>query len=216
MCFERLVMRSANRAIKAGNLDEKKWELAHEKLLSTMATIGELEGAEEGGLDEVLAPDIMVDKVHMVRGGLLFSLAAVGPKLIEDESMMEKLELVEEALVKLGTAFQLVDDITDFEFDLTRKSHNIVVAEIFHAGTKEEKEKLSLIRAGEESSEGTLETLFVDSARRALERAKVIAGESLASLESLGFWFPAKLSSTLVQGIVADHGEARMEKVVGK
>ena len=104
-----------------------------------------------------------------------------------------------------------MDDLTDFEFDLTRRSHNILVAQIHHKGSAEEKALLGKLLDGAEPAPGTVESDFHASAKAVLHLAEQLASRSLATLEELGFWFPARLAPVVVQGIVADHGSARME-----
>lgn len=216
MCFERLTMRSAQRAIDEGAIDAAAWHEAHRGLLSAMATIGRLEGGEEAGFDSILEPEEMVKKVHMVRGGMLFGLVTVAPLAIEEAQMRLSLMEVGEALVKLGTAFQLVDDITDIEFDLTRRSHNILVSEVHHRGTTAERALLASLLAGRTPVPGEVDSGFSSSARRVLDVAEKLTFESLAALEKNGFWFPSSLASVVVQGIVADHGAARMESLAAR
>lgn len=215
MCFERLTMNVAGRAIEKSELDGARWRTAHRNLLTAMATIGKLEGVEEAGLNHIMEPEEMVRRVHMVRGGMLFGLVTVAPLAIEEPEAEEGLKSVEEAFVKLGTAFQLVDDVTDFEFDLTRKSHNILAAEAHHRGSAEEKALLAEYLRGRTPAPGEVEEKFAGSASRVLETAGQLAYESFAILEKNGFWFPKSLAPTVVRGIVADQGTARMERLAG-
>lgn len=215
MCFERLTMNAAGRAIGKSVLDGARWSEAHKRLLTAMATIGKLEGVEEAGLKDIMEPGEMVRRVHMVRGGMLFGLVTVAPLVIEEEEAKAGLKSVDEAFIKLGTAFQLVDDITDFEFDLTRKSHNILAAEAFHRGSAGEKALLAEFLGGREPAEGEVEDRFAGSASRVLHTAVELATESFAILEQNGFWFPQSLAPTVVRGIVSDQGTARMEKLAG-
>ncbi len=170
---------------------------------------------EEAGFEAIMEPEEMIRRVHMVRGGLLFSLVTVVPGIIEGPESEKGLKEVEEALIKLGTAFQLVDDITDLEFDLKRRSHNIMVAEIHHRGTPEEKSLLAGYLAGREPVEGEVEASFAASARRVLEVAGRLTFESFDLMEKNGFWFPKSLALVVVKGIVADQGVARMEALAG-
>lgn len=213
MCFERLTMRSAQRAIDEGVIEASAWAEAHRGLLSSMATIGKLEGVEESGFDSIMEPEEMVRRVHMVRGGMLFGLVTVAPLAIEDPKFRVGLHEVGEALQKLGTAFQLVDDITDIEFDITRRSHNILVAEVHHRGTQGEKALLASLLAGRTPAPGEVDSGFAGSAKRVIEVAERLTLESLTALEKNGFWFPSSLASVVVLGIVADHGAARMESI---
>lgn len=213
MCFERLTMRTGDRAKEAGALQTAPWQEANKRLLSAMATIGKLEGSEETGYEEVLTPEAMVEGVHAVRGGMLFALATIAPAVIEGDEVLEKLGTVHGAFQKLGTAFQLVDDITDFEFDLGRKSHNIMIAEVFHNGSEVEREAMARLVETKAAEGDEVEALFAPSAKRALERARTLTVESLEELSALGFWFPVELADVVIKGIVADHGAVRMESL---
>lgn len=213
MCFERLSMRAGRRAVEAGLVTASAWDAAQKGLISSMATIGKLEGGEEAGFDRIMEPDEMVRRVHMVRGGMLFGLVTVAPLAIEEPALAGPLAEVNEALIKLGTAFQLVDDITDFEFDLTRRSHNIMVAQIHHRGTDEEKALLANLLNGQSVDPERFKDGFLQSGRKVMELAETLTQESLSALERNGFWFPSALAPIVVQGIVADHGAARMEEI---
>jgi hypothetical protein len=213
MCFERLSMRAGTRAEQLGALEPGVWDEALKRLLSAMATIGKLEGTEEAGYDEILTPDDMVHGVHAIRGGMLFALATIAPAIIEGDEVVVKLGQVQDAFQKLGTAFQLVDDITDFEFDLKRKSHNIMVAEVYHNGSEAERAALQRLIDSPNADGTEVEAIFAPSARRALETAKRLTVESLEELEALGFWFPTELADIVIKGIVADHGAERMENL---
>jgi hypothetical protein len=217
MCFERLTARVGQRAIAAGAVAADQWAETQKRLLSTMALIGTLEGSEESGSDEILSPEVMVERVHGIRGGLLFSLVTVAPRLLENEATARKLDEVEMAVVKLGTAFQIVDDITDFEFDLSRRSHNMLAAEIFHRGSPEERRELErlLLNPPKAADASALDDLFLSSAQRVLDGARRTTRESLAALEGIGFWFPSRLADVVIQGIVADSGVGRMEQIAG-
>lgn len=210
MCFERLLKRALDRGIAAGSLTEADADAVQRGLLDRMAAIGELEGSEEGGVDETPDPDAMVERVHRVRGGALFSLAFVAPLRLEKGEVARRLEAAEPAVARLGTAFQIVDDLTDFEFDLGRGSHNLLVAQIHHHGTPKERERLAAFRSGEPCPSGMVEDVFSDSARRVLERAYGEARASFEELEGLGFWFPPSVSREVVHAIVGLDGVARI------
>ena len=213
MSFERLVRRSCDRAASAGVIREAETHAILKGLLNRMAEIGELEGSEEGGVEEIPTPEAMIRRVHEVRGGALFALAFVAPSILEEGAVGEAVKAAEPAIARLGTAFQIVDDLTDFEFDLGRKSHNLLVSEIHHHGAVEEQEALAGLRAGDPVSAGMVEGLFRASARAVLERAYVEARASFNLLRDLGFWFPEELASQVVQAIVGLDGVARMEAI---
>jgi hypothetical protein len=213
MSFERLIRRSCDRAATAGVIEERDTHAILKGLLTKMAEIGELEGSEEGGVDEIPTPDAMIHRVHQVRGGALFALAFVAPSLLESGPEGEAISSAAPAIARLGTAFQIVDDLTDFEFDLARKSHNLLVSEIHHHGQADERAALVELWAGAPVPAGAVEGQFRASARSVLERAYQEAEASFARLSELGFWFPEELAPQVVQAIVGLEGVARMEAI---
>jgi hypothetical protein len=210
MSFERLARTAGDRAVAAGLIGAEEFACVQRALLDQMAEIGLLEGSEEGGVQEIPAPEAMIDKVHRVRGGMLFGLAFAGPHVLEGGATGEKLRKAEPAIARLGTAFQIVDDLTDFEFDLQRHSHNLVVSQIHHHGRPEEQARLKELWAGAPAGVDEVQTLFAESARAVLDLAKREAREAFATLAALGYWFPAELADEVVHAIVGLDGLARM------
>lgn len=211
MSFERLIRRACDRAADAGVISHGDTHEILKGLLDRMAEIGELEGSEEGGVDDIPTPEEMVARVHEVRGGALFALAFVAPSVLEAGGLGKAFAEAEPAVARLGTAFQIVDDLTDFEFDVGRRSHNLLVAQIHHHGSEEEKAALDEIRERGSVPEGIVEGLFKRSARAVLERAYEEAETSFERLLDLGYWFPANLGREVVHAIVGLEGVARME-----
>jgi hypothetical protein len=211
MSFERLIRRACDRAVHAGVMEAEQTHAILRGLLTRMAEIGELEGSEEGGVEEIPTPEAMVARVHRVRGGALFALAFVAPSVLEEGDVGEAFREAEPAVACLGTAFQIVDDLTDFEFDLGRRSHNLLVSQVFHHGSEPERRTLEGLWRGEPVPAGIVEGLFRASARAVLDRAYREAEASLGRLAELGFWFPADVAAEVVHAIVGLEGIARME-----
>jgi len=211
MAFERLLRRALDRGQHAGLLDGAQRDSVLRALLDRMAAIGRLEGSEEGGVDDVPDPEEMVERVHRVRGGALFALAFAAPSVLEEGSLGRQFAAAEPAVARLGTAFQIVDDLTDFEFDLGRRSHNLLTSEIFHRGTPEEKDALARFRSGQPVPGGVVERVFRGAARAVLERAYEEGRASLRALADLGHWLEPELADQVVQAIVGLDGVARME-----
>jgi hypothetical protein len=214
MSFERLMRRAGDRAVGAGVITPHQQDRISRGLLDLMAEIGELEGSEEGGVSEIPAPDQMVESVHRVRGGALFALSFVAPRILETGELADSLARAEPAIAKLGTAFQIVDDLTDFEFDLGRMSHNLLVSEIHHRGTDAERGVLRELLKGESPAAGMVEGVFSRSARIVLEMAYSEARTSFRELGELGFWVPVELADSIVRAIVGLEGVARMDAIV--
>jgi hypothetical protein len=213
MSFERLLRRTLDRGQHGGIVDGAQRDAILRGLLDRMASIGTLEGSEEGGVDHVPDPDDMVERVHQVRGGALFALAFAAPAVLEEGGLADKVAQAEPAVAKLGTSFQIVDDLTDFEFDLGRRSHNLLTSQIYHRGTPEEREALERFRDGAPVPAGAVETLFQASARAVLERAYEEGRASFRELAALGHWFEADLADEVVRAIVGLDGVARMEAI---
>ncbi|HOE96595.1 MAG TPA: class 1 isoprenoid biosynthesis enzyme [Candidatus Sumerlaeota bacterium] len=213
MCFERLLRRVGDRAVNDGLFSATAFAEVQRGLLDRMAEIGLLEGSEEAGVSEIPTPRQMIDHVHRVRGGMLFGLAFVAPAILERGAIGERVAAAEPAIAQLGTAFQIVDDLTDFEFDLGRRSHNLLVAQIHHHGSDAERARLARLWEAREAGDGLVEEHFADSARTVLELAREEARASFATLAQLGFWFPPDLADEVVHAIVGIEGVARMESL---
>jgi hypothetical protein len=216
MSFERLLRRTLDRGQHAGIVDGAQRDAILRALLDRMAAIGTLEGSEEGGVEEIPTPEDMVEAVHRVRGGALFALAFAAPMVLESGASAERIQAAEPAVARLGTAFQIVDDLTDFEFDLGRRSHNLLTAQIHHHGTEAEKAALERLRGGAPMETGAVEGLFRESARAVLERAYEEGRASFRALAELGHWFDPEVADQVVHAIVGLDGVARMEALTSR
>ncbi|MDH3271651.1 MAG: class 1 isoprenoid biosynthesis enzyme [Gemmatimonadota bacterium] len=216
MSFERLLRAVLDRATDAGVIDRTDIAPIQRSLMDRMASIGVLEGSEEGGVDAVPTPAEMVEAVHRVRGGSLFALALAAPSVLEDGAMASKMEQAEAAVARLGTAFQIVDDLTDFEFDVGRRSHNLLVAQIRHEGTPEERAALGPMWESGTVPSGVVEDVFRGSARAVLELAYAEARAAFTSLSDLGHWFDPTLADEVVHAIVGLEGVSRMEALTAR
>lgn len=211
LCFDHLVERILEEHDDFFSADQKIE--FRRSLLSRMAHIGTLEGSEEGGVSDVPAVAEMVDRVHRVRGGELFALAFVAPSVRETEAP-EQWAKADLGIRHLGTAFQIVDDVTDFEFDMGRRSHNIIVAQVVHSGTADEKAALARIREADGAPHtGTLEECFMTSAGAILDLARSEAEKGFQSWKDVGFWFPPEDSGLFVRAIAGDNGDQRVRDV---
>tara|TARA_Y100000588_G_scaffold107593_1_gene117793 strand:- start:1122 stop:2159 length:1038 start_codon:yes stop_codon:yes gene_type:complete len=212
MSFERLLRRVLERGRVKEILNRAECDAIQRELLDRMALIGRLEGSEEGGVKEIPRPEAMLENVHRIRGGDLFALAFAAPSVLEG-GLSEKLCAAEYAVAQLGTAFQIVDDLTDFEVDVGRRSNNLLVSQIHHHGSKEEKETLVRLWADGEVSEGLVEALFLNSAGSVLDMAYSEARAAFTGLVDLGYWFDPSLAEQVVHAIVGLDGVLRMESL---
>lgn len=213
LCFDHLVMRVLE--AHASRFSGEKVLRFRREMLTCLASIGTLEGSEEKGLDEILPVETMIEHVHRVRGGRLFSLAFIAPFIREDTSDLDRWRTARKGIAHLGTAFQIVDDLTDFEFDLTRRSHNLLAAQITHHGSAQERTAFERMRSEGALRTGTVEATFGDSAGAVLELAQGEAELGFADLAAIGFWFPPDDASLFIRAIAGDAGEHRMRAITG-
>ena len=211
MSFERLSRAVLDRAVASDVITPGDTIAIQRALMDRMAEIGVLEGSEEGGVNAIPTPSEMIEAVHRVRGGSLFALAFAAPSVLEAGALSDTMGEAEVAIARLGTAFQIVDDLTDFEFDVGRRSHNLLVAQIHHEGTTEEREALRGYWDGEDVPGEAVETRFAVSARAVLGHAYREARTSFETLRRLGHWFDPALSEEVVHAIVGLDGVARMQ-----
>lgn len=210
LAFERLTKRALERGERSGAMSRSSGDQFQKELLSSMAAIGSLEGSEESGVNEILAPERMVEKVHRVRGGALFELAFIAPRLLAMSVNHEAIARAQAAISKLGTAFQIVDDLTDFEFDAARGRHNLLVSQITHCGSTAERERLSGLGETAPGTGDVVTQWFSESARAVIERGETETKQALDELQSLGFWFPPALGGQLLRAIVGLEGVERL------
>lgn len=207
LVFESLTNRLLERGIQSDDISRQQATSIRRELLSMMASVGALEGSEEAGIDVIPPPARMIEAVHRVRGGALFELAFVAPRVIA-LAPTAVLSVARRAISKLGTAFQIVDDITDFENDVKQRSHNLLVSQIVHGGSEDEKAAWASLHLEEGSDIVTLD--FRNSARQVLDYAVLEAHDALTQLSQLGLAIDPKIAESIVKAIVGNDGVARL------
>jgi len=211
LCFDHLAMRVLERC--GGDIRAEDVVRFRRDLVSALAYIGTLEGSEEAGVQSVLPVEEMIRKVHEVRGGRLFALSFIAPTVWEPADTRAKWETAHRGIARLGTAFQIVDDLVDFEFDLGRRSHNVLASQIVHAGAAAEKATFEKLAGGKDLPRNLVERSFVVSARAVLDRARVEAEQGFAELARIGFWYPPQDAELFVRAIAGDSGDERVHIV---
>jgi hypothetical protein len=206
LAFERLL----NRVLRRRDVSEAAGDQIRRGLLSRMAVIGSLEGSEEARISKVLTPHDMIEEVHRIRGGALFELAFVAPRALATSTDAGRLERASAAVSRVGTAFQIVDDIADFEFDVLRERHNILAAEIEAHGGSTQRERLRRFKnRGSVDGDIVIEDFF-DSASRVIRRGEEELAGGLGELQDLGFWFPPGLAGRLLRALAGQQGMTRV------
>lgn len=211
LCFDHLAMRVLERC--GAEVKPEEVVRFRRDLVSALAYIGTLEGSEEAGVQSILPVEEMIRNVHEVRGGRLFALSFIAPRVWEPAEAREKWDTAHRGIARLGTAFQIVDDLVDFEFDLGRRSHNVLSSQIVHAGSTAEKAAFEKLAGSKDAPSNLVERSFVMSGRAVLDRARVEAEQGFAELAKIGFWYPAADAELFVRAIAGDAGDERVHIV---
>ncbi len=110
--------------------------------LRALVESGYQEATEEGGINEILPPDRVLESIHHYKTGILFNSPWAIPSVIEDIDA-EKQKSINRALYNIGMGCQVMDDMADLEKDIRAKHHNYVASLIYHESGKNMWEKLS-------------------------------------------------------------------------
>lgn len=137
--------------------------------LRALIESGYQEATEEGGINEILPPDRVLDTIHHFKTGILFKSPWAIPSIIEyyDE---EKKKNFNQALYNIGMGCQVMDDMADIERDIKTKHHNYVASLIYHESGKELWENLkSSVLSGESTD---ILTNFSEVKNKAIDTAR--------------------------------------------
>ncbi|MEP0845082.1 MAG: hypothetical protein HRF43_20455 [Phycisphaerae bacterium] len=208
LCFDHLITAVLESHAPPGR--RERAAAFRRELLTSLAVIGSLEGSEEAGVDGVLPVQEMIERVHQVRGGRLFALAFIAPLIWEPPEAKEPWQVARQGIFDLGTAFQMVDDVTDFEFDLGRGSHNLLAAQVVQAGRPDELRAFHRLVQSPPGDERIVEVDFVQSAREVLLRAEQEARCGFERLAQVGHWFSPDDAGLFVRAIAGAAGDERI------
>jgi hypothetical protein len=101
--------------------------------LQALTQSGAQEASEEGGIGSRLPPDVILQKVHHYKTGVLFQATWAIPSLLEEQTAVAL--TVQQALYHIGIGCQLLDDIVDLFTDMRDQRHNYVASAILHGGS---------------------------------------------------------------------------------
>jgi hypothetical protein len=201
----------------------RKYGQITDKLENRM--LGIWDTAENVATDKaILEPREMMRNVHHLIGGELFALGTIAPRILEPEKE-EYIDKIESALYDIGTGFQIVDDLADLAEDLSVGSGNLVVSQVYHHGTQEEKDKLKnymkeLDKKGSQLEFAGRENLitkdFTHSATRVLDYAQEKVRNGLTKLFNEGIQIAPKDTEAFTESIAGDLGQREVEKLKRK
>ena len=86
------------------------------------------EASEEGGVLTRPAPEYVLDILHELKTGLLFTLPFLGVDLIESQVAPERVARLKRALMLFGGGCQILDDVRDLGRDFVERRHNYVLS----------------------------------------------------------------------------------------
>jgi hypothetical protein len=127
-------------SMESGVLQEAIYELSGSEkaaketwknITHALFALGAEESGEEGDVDTVLDPKQLLDRIHRYRGGGLLLLAFVAPEVNEPQ-LADKIRAAKSGVNYIGLSLQILDDLTDFEEDLTNLNHNMLRSWILH------------------------------------------------------------------------------------
>jgi hypothetical protein len=93
--------------------------------MHALFSLGAEESGEEDNVLTVLDPKQLLDRIHRFRGGELLLLAFVAPEVNEPQLAYE-IYTAKLGVNNIGISLQILDDLTDFEEDVTHLNHNVL------------------------------------------------------------------------------------------
>jgi hypothetical protein len=102
-------------------------------LTDALVAIAREECTEEGAVEDALPPVEVLDSIHRFRGEQLLQLAFVAPQVNEPQ-LVAGIGKARRAVGRLGMALQVLDDVTDFAEDVSRRNHNVLRSWVVHEG----------------------------------------------------------------------------------
>ena len=141
--------------------------------LRALVESGYQEATEEGGINEILPPDRVIETIHHFKTGILFNCPWAIPSVIENIEEEKKTSL-NRALYNIGMGCQVMDDMADLEMDIRTRHHNYVASLIYHeSGPNAWKDlKAAVLSAVDGGCSGDLLVKFTDVKKRAVDTAR--------------------------------------------
>lgn len=198
LCLDRILEKIARQAVADGVLAAGDLDPFLDAIFGAMVPIGAEEALEEGGIAELLAPRLVLDSVHMYKGGKLLCLAFTAPLFLETERRAT-LTLAATGIYRIGMALQVIDDLTDFYEDLHHRNHNYLASMVHHEGDRAEQEALDAILHVRGLGEQAIADLFPHTLQRVMAQAIGEALAGFAALEEAGYWYREKQALTIIR-----------------
>jgi hypothetical protein len=197
------------RGVEHGSLRPEQVPVAVQRLLALLIEVGAVEAEEEAGVELIIPPDEVVERIHEHKGGSLLGLAWVVPLLVlEGDDRAARARTMADGIHRIGLALQHVDDVTDLELDVAARGHNLLQSVIFHQGSEEERTHLEAMRSGLLSD--TYRSVCEPSVGLVVARALRTAQEGFSLLERAGYPLSEARAMALLELLFEVRGEAAL------
>jgi geranylgeranyl pyrophosphate synthase len=151
--------------------------------LHTLAASGVQEADEEQGIESILTPEDILNKVHHYKTGLLFN-CPWGIPLVLEQLNPDIVTPIQEALYRIGIGCQILDDMADLGRDVRGGRHNYVASLVYHQSGRDLwsqlKEKAAV--GSEDEDTATLLLEFTEALEESARMAQQYLLEGLSAL----------------------------------
>lgn len=133
MVADRGLTRLLRTAVDGGVVTPGEAARLGDRTLTVLLPSAALEAREERGVVEHPPPCEVLERIHHLKTGILFTVPFIG---LEDPGtgtlLSERARRLRDALATLGAGCQILDDIRDFSRDLATRRHNYLAAVLYH------------------------------------------------------------------------------------
>jgi hypothetical protein len=126
--------------------------------LSSISASGREEAEEEGGIDHTLPPGEVLERIHSVKTGQLFTSPLYAPIALGDIKTEDpQVGNAREGLMAFGLGCQILDDLSDLGMDLYDNKYNYLAALIVYGNDMKERDRWLAL-----SSDGSTQSIRDD------------------------------------------------------
>ncbi len=185
MAADRVLQAILDEAIRSKTLSFEKVDILSRQSLQVLLPSAAEESSEEGGIEKRYSPEDILQKVHVLKTGILFNLPFLGPNCIEEGLDWPLIKKMEAALMNFGLGCQVLDDIRDMSVDLKEGRQNYVLSQMVYQGRKSDTSRLKGLTGEPDSFKECLE-IFDQFCVPAARLGKVFLMRGLAQLAECG------------------------------
>jgi len=128
MAADRVLGRVLNEAVAANVVTANQAGALADQSLRCLLPSAAQEASEEGGIIARPPPEYVLDTVHVLKTGLLFTIPFLGVDLVEHAAESGRVARLKRALTLFGGGCQILDDIRDVGRDFVERRHNYVLS----------------------------------------------------------------------------------------